>query len=209
MSEIRSVFDTSPSASRREQLLTVASRLFAEFGYHAVGIDDIGEAAGITGPAIYRHFNSKSAVLAALLNKLTDQLVTRSAHIVATHQDSADALRHLVRYQTEMCVYDRALMAVYLTEFRSLPGKEQLDLRLKQRAYLFDWMRTLGGAQPACTEAELRALVQAAIAVSQSVIYYRTPLSDEDLIDLVANAAESVLGLTKSDTLGVASASSE
>jgi len=195
MSSRRSVFDTGPSASRREQLLNLAAELFAERGYHAVGIDDIGQAAGVTGPAIYRHFASKSAVLTALFNKLTDQLVARAAEIVASHPDDAEALRHLVRYQTEMCVYDGAVIAVYLTEYRSLPEAEQWALRLKQRGYLFHWMRTLAQVQPDCSEAQLRALVQAAISVAQSVVYYRSPLKDDDLIAMVTGAAEAALGL--------------
>jgi len=208
MSKLRSVFDMSRSASRREQVLYLASQLFAERGYHAVGMDDIGDAAGVSGPAIYRHFPSKAALLAALFNKLTDQLVARAAEIVAAHPDGVDAIRHLVRYQTEMCIYDRSVMAVYLSEFRSLPQEEQLALRLKQRAYLFDWMRTLGRVHPGYSEAELRALVQAAIAVAQSVVYYRSPLTENDLIELVAKAAESVLQLSSQETAALASVSS-
>jgi AcrR family transcriptional regulator len=195
MSEIRSVFDTSRSASRREQVLILASRLFAERGYHNVGIDDIGQAAGMTGPAIYRHFSSKTALLAALFNKLTDHLVARAAEIVATYPDSTEALRQLLRYQTEMCVYDRAVMAVYLSEFRNLAQDDQTTLGRKQRAYLFDWMRTLGRLHPGASEPQLRAMVQATISATQSVVYYRPTLQDEDLIDLIANAAQSILGL--------------
>jgi AcrR family transcriptional regulator len=195
VSDGRTVFDTSPSASRREQLLSLAARLFAERGYHAVGIDDIGEAAGVTGPAIYRHFASKSALLVALFNTLTDQLVNRAAEIVNSSVAGAEALRQLVRYQTQMCVYDRAVIAVYLSEFRSLPEDEQLALRLKQRAYIFDWMRSLGRVHPGHSEAELRALVQAAISAAQSVVYYRSLLTDEELIELVATAVEALLDI--------------
>ena len=46
---------------RRERILEAAAGLVAERGYHEVGMTDIGAAAGITGSAIYRHFDGKSA----------------------------------------------------------------------------------------------------------------------------------------------------
>src|SRR3712207_7203981 len=50
--------------SRREQILQAAAQLFAERGSRAVGVDDVGAAVGVTGPAIYRHFAGKDAMLA-------------------------------------------------------------------------------------------------------------------------------------------------
>ena len=51
------------SAPRRELLLRAAADLFAARGFHDVGMDDIGAAAGITGPGVYRHFASQQALL--------------------------------------------------------------------------------------------------------------------------------------------------
>ena len=63
---------TSSTAARprREQLLQCAADLFSARGYHAVGIDDIGAAAGISGPGVYRHFPGKQALLAALCDRV-------------------------------------------------------------------------------------------------------------------------------------------
>ena len=73
---------TAPPLPRREQLLEAAAALFAERGYHAVGIDDIGAAAGISGPGVYRHFPSKQALLAALCDRaLTRMLDGRAGHL--------------------------------------------------------------------------------------------------------------------------------
>lgn len=194
------------ATSRRAQLLEIAAELFAEKGFHAVGIDDIGEAAGVTGPAIYRHFSSKTALLAALFNTRTDQMVERAAEIVARFPDGEEALRRLVRDQTEASVHDRAVMAVIVSEFRSLPEEDRLGIRLKQRAYVFDWMRALGKAHPTRSEGELRTLVHAAISVTRSVAYYQSSLDDESMIELVAAAAGAVLGLTREHTATLARA---
>ena len=53
---------------RRQRILSAAAELVAERGYHEVGMADIGAAAGVTGSAIYRHFDGKSAVLVAMFD---------------------------------------------------------------------------------------------------------------------------------------------
>jgi AcrR family transcriptional regulator len=59
--------------ARRAQLLAAAARLFRRHGFNGVGIDDIGAAAGVSGPAIYRHFRGKQALLAAILDCYLDR----------------------------------------------------------------------------------------------------------------------------------------
>src|SRR5882672_5262308 len=54
-------------SDRRSQLLSAAERLFAERGFLAVRLEDIGAAADVSGPAIYRHFPNKEALLVELL----------------------------------------------------------------------------------------------------------------------------------------------
>ncbi|MGC9500044.1 TetR/AcrR family transcriptional regulator [Streptomyces sp. WG7] len=62
--------------TRREQILREAARLFAERGFHGVGVDEIGAAVGISGPGLYRHFAGKDAMLAELLVGISDSLLT-------------------------------------------------------------------------------------------------------------------------------------
>ena len=63
------------TAPRRELVLEAAADLFAARGFHAVGMDDIGEAAGISGPGVYRHFPSKQALLETLLDRTMDRML--------------------------------------------------------------------------------------------------------------------------------------
>ena len=63
------------AAPRRELLLQAAADLFAARGFHDVGIDDIGTAAGITGPGVYRHFASKQALLESLCDRTMDRML--------------------------------------------------------------------------------------------------------------------------------------
>ena len=56
-----------PAAERREQLLAVALDVFAREGYHQTSMNDVAEAAGITKPVLYQHFESKRELYLALI----------------------------------------------------------------------------------------------------------------------------------------------
>src|SRR6185503_18500058 len=73
--------------SRREQILRAAAQLFAERGARAVGVDDVGAAVGVTGPAIYRHFASKDAMLAEMLLRISERLLDGGTACVAEAGD--------------------------------------------------------------------------------------------------------------------------
>ena len=75
--------------SRREQILQAAAQLFAERGSRAVGVDDVGAAVGVTGPAIYRHFASKDAMLAEMLLRISERLLAGGSERVADAGDDA------------------------------------------------------------------------------------------------------------------------
>jgi AcrR family transcriptional regulator len=67
------------SSQRRISLLAAAARLFATRGYNGAGMDEIGAAAGVSGPALYRHFGGKQDILAAVLTRLVGDLLEASA----------------------------------------------------------------------------------------------------------------------------------
>src|SRR5258706_8135692 len=79
--------------SRREEILEIAVGLFAARGYHGVSMDDIGAAAGVTGPALYHHFAGKEAMLAAALNPVSEQLLAGGRAVADDHR--GDAAGHL------------------------------------------------------------------------------------------------------------------
>jgi AcrR family transcriptional regulator len=60
---------------RRERILDAAADLMARNGYQGVNMTDIGSAAGIVGSGIYRHFDSKNAILVELLDRVVDRLL--------------------------------------------------------------------------------------------------------------------------------------
>ena len=64
------------AVTRRQQILDIAAELFAQKGFHGVSIAELGAACGFSGPALYRHFRSKDAVLAEMLVSISDELLT-------------------------------------------------------------------------------------------------------------------------------------
>src|SRR3954468_2469987 len=73
--------------SRREQILKEAARLFAERGFHGVGVDEIGAAVGISGPALYRALAGKDPRVAELLAGIRGRLLTGGKPRVAESAD--------------------------------------------------------------------------------------------------------------------------
>jgi AcrR family transcriptional regulator len=63
--------------ARREQLLNVALGVFADKGFHATSMNDVAEAAGVTKPVLYQHFDSKRDLYLALLDECGIRLVER------------------------------------------------------------------------------------------------------------------------------------
>jgi AcrR family transcriptional regulator len=72
-----------PADRRREQLLDVALTLFAERGYNATTMDDTAEAAGVTKPLLYQHFDSKRALYLELVDSVATRMLDAIGKAVA------------------------------------------------------------------------------------------------------------------------------
>ena len=111
--------------SRREQILQAAAQLFAERGSRAVGMDDVGAAVGVTGPAIYRHFAGKDAMLAEMLVRISEFLLAGGSERVAdAGADPAAQLRALIAFHVDFALDNPALITVQDRDLTSLPDAE-------------------------------------------------------------------------------------
>ncbi|MDQ3402348.1 MAG: TetR/AcrR family transcriptional regulator [Actinomycetota bacterium] len=154
----------SPS-TRREGLLSAATRLFRERGFHAVSMEDIGAAAGIAGPSIYRHFAGKSDILLAASRRMADRLMIGLENSLAAAVDPEDALRRLAASYVETVLRSDDLIAVYTNELVNLPERDSRELRTLQRGYVAEWVRLLREMSPELSEAESRVAVHAALTI--------------------------------------------
>jgi len=78
-----------PRAQRREQILAAATRTFARNGFTATGLDDIAAAAGITRVLLYRHFDSKTDLYQAVLDRFCAVLSANVAEPVGGFTDAS------------------------------------------------------------------------------------------------------------------------
>src|ERR1700735_5269966 len=94
---------------RKERILMAAAALGAARGFDAISMADIGAEAGIVGSGIYRHFDSKTAILVAMADRVMDRLMTGAAAIIAAAPDAPDdrqSLSGLVRDHIEVALTD-------------------------------------------------------------------------------------------------------
>lgn len=151
-----------PAGARREVILAAATRLFAERGFTGVSVDDIGAAAGIAGPSIYHHFESKTEILAAAMDRGEDWLRTGFATAVGSVDDPAAALRRVVDSYLAFAFANPDNVAVLLSESSHLPAPDARRAHRAQRRYIDDWVRLVAQVQPRWSDAEARIRVQAA-----------------------------------------------
>ena len=185
--------------ARKDRILAAAAELVAKHGYHAVGMADIGAAAGIVGSGIYRHFGSKSALLSALLEQLMDEMQRTAAAVVAEAADDRDALERLVDNHVRFAIEDRRLLQVYYREAHHLPEEDLRRLRRAQRHYVEEWVIVLAPLRRELSDAELRVVVHAALGTTQAVLFHHSGLPVERLAEMLGAMARSVLGLGPDD----------
>ncbi|MFA5885672.1 MAG: TetR/AcrR family transcriptional regulator [Acidimicrobiia bacterium] len=190
---------TARGRRTRERLLEATAELVAERGFHAVGIADIGAAAGVTGSAIYRHFPSKQDILVALLDRVVDDLLSGARTVVADAATPEAALDGLLRAHVDFALRDRALIRVYDQEADHLPDADRARLRRTQRAYADEWVGVLARVRPDLSAESGRAAVHATFGLVNSVADYRSPLLPDDLRALLLAMAHSALSTPRPD----------
>ena len=82
-----------PAPARREQILDVALQVFAQHGFHGSSMNDVAEAAGVTKPVLYQHFDSKRDLYHSLLDEVGNRLLTSISKGVAEATDGKSQTR--------------------------------------------------------------------------------------------------------------------
>lgn len=155
--------------SRRDEILDIAVGLFASRGYHGVSMDDIGAAAGVTGPALYHHFAGKEAMLAAALAPVSEGILQGGRARVADHEDDPTvALESLVEFHVTFALANPAVIALHLHELDRLPEEPRRQIRRLQRLYVEVWVQTLMGVRTDLSPGEARVLAHAAFGLMNS-----------------------------------------
>lgn len=157
--------------TRRQQILREAARLFAERGFHGVGVDEIGAAVGISGPGLYRHFPGKDAMLAELLVGISGQLLTGARRRLAEtdgHAGASEVLDSLIEGHIDFALDDRPLITLHDRELDRLRDSDRKLVRQLQRQYVELWVGVVREAHPTLTEPAARSAVHSVFGLLNS-----------------------------------------
>jgi AcrR family transcriptional regulator len=154
-------------ADRRLQLVRAATRLFAERGFRAVSMEDLAAEAGVSGPAVYRHFASKEALLADLLIDVSEQLLEQGT-LRSNAASPLDALEQLISFHTDFALRDRDLIRIQDHDFANLALEDAQTVSRLQRAYLGIWVDVLQRIDSSLPESVARTKIQAVFGLLNS-----------------------------------------
>ena len=136
-----------PVSSRRQQILDIAAGLFAERGFHGVSVAELGAACGISGPALYKHFQSKDSMLAEMLVSISETLLSEGRARAARAEGPRQAIEALIEWHIDFALEHRDLIVVQDRDWSSLPDDARERVRALQRSYVDVWatqLRRLG-----------------------------------------------------------------
>ncbi|WP_405614179.1 TetR/AcrR family transcriptional regulator [Streptomyces sp. NBC_00076] len=156
--------------TRREQILREAARLFADRGFHGVGVDEIGAAVGISGPGLYRHFTGKDAMLAELLVGISGQLLTGAKRRLQEADGVApgSVLDSLIEGHIDFALDDRPLITLHDRELDRLRESDRKLVRQLQRQYVELWVGVVREVYPGLGEATARSAVHSVFGLLNS-----------------------------------------
>jgi len=146
---------TARGRRRREQIIEAATRLFHLQGFHATSMDEIGMAAGITGPGLYRHFSSKDDILLAVFDRIWDLLrgaIERSAGL-----PPGEALDVLIDTHTTLALDQGAELMLLVRELRYVPEYYQRAAERNDARYTDAWAEVIIKLHPELSLDEARA----------------------------------------------------
>jgi AcrR family transcriptional regulator len=155
-------------SDRRSQLIAAAERLVAERGYLAVRLEDIGAAVGVSGPAIYRHFPNKEALLVELLVGISTRLLAGATDVVAKADDPASALDGLIDFHLDFALGESDLIRIQDRDLSHLPLSAKRQVRRAQRQYVEIWVDVLRQLDAGLSEADARLMAHATFGLLNS-----------------------------------------
>jgi AcrR family transcriptional regulator len=187
--------------SRREQILAAAAELFARHGFHGVGIDEIGAAVGVSGPALYRHFRSKDAMLGEMLTSISEVLLAGGLERRERTEEPAKLLGELVAFQVDFALDNPSLITVQERNLGNLTDPDRRRVRALQRRYVEVWVQAIRDTTPDLGEPSARAAAHAVFGLINSTPHSRY-LGRDDMAMMLRDMALGALANTTGETTG-------
>jgi len=162
-----------------------------------VSLEELGAAVGVSGPAVYRHFANKQALLGAILVRVSERLLNGGQQVIAENHSPSDRLEGLIRFHVDFALTDADVIRVQDRDLASLSEEDRHRVRRLQREYVELWMAVLAEIHPTRAEAELRVRAHACFGLinstPHSVRRARASPSDSTVRGILESMASSAL----------------
>lgn len=155
-------------ADRQAAILHEAARLFAERGFSGVSLEELGAAVGVSGPAVYRHFTNKQALLGAILVRVSERLLGGGQDVIAAHDAPQTRLAGLIRFHVDFALTEADVIRVQDRDLASLSEQDRHAVRRLQREYVELWTAVLSEIHPDRSAADLRVRAHACFGLINS-----------------------------------------
>ncbi|WP_063061450.1 SACE_7040 family transcriptional regulator [Nocardia sienata] len=179
---------------RRGQLLVAGARLIAERGYLGMRLDDLGAAVGISGPAVYRHFPNKEALLVELLVGISRRLLDGGSAVAAGAEGPRQALAALVEFHLDFALGEPELIRIQDRDLDNVPPPARREIRRTQRRYVEVWVAVLCEMTPGLTEETARVQAHAVFGLLNSTPHSAGPARDRSRAVLRSMALAALTG---------------
>lgn len=175
--------------SKRESLLAEAGRLFGERGYLATGLADVGQAAGVTGPGVYSHFESKEALVDAALERAYHAAWLDLHAALDASATPGEALDRLLASYAGFAHRQPYLVASLVSD----PGGPTGDWRRRQREYVAEWDALLQADRPGLAPAVAQVLVRATLTSIGNLSRMRRQVGRPGFVAEVTDVGRAIL----------------
>ncbi|MEV6772288.1 TetR/AcrR family transcriptional regulator [Nocardia sp. NPDC051030] len=140
--------EASPGETR-ERIMRAGMELFAEKGFHATSVGEIGERAGIQRGALYYHIKSKEELLFQIRRGYTAHMLEAAEQIAGADDEPMAKLRNLIRSHVRLIIEHRHEVTIALRDAGALTGERQADLQELRDGIQQCWQRVVDEAYAA------------------------------------------------------------
>lgn len=121
--------------ARRREIVDTSAHIFAPRGYHATGLTELCAATGLGKGALYHYIGSKEELLAAIHDRVMDEVMAGADRVAATGGSPSAQLSMLGDELLDVIHRYPDHVWVFLHEFPALTGERAEQFRVRRRAY--------------------------------------------------------------------------
>lgn len=173
------------SRDTKSRIVEAATVLFSTRGYAETTVEQIGAAVGLTGPAIYRHFEGKAALFEAVIVRSRQPAWDETCRLFAEGGDPREILRVSIASWVRQSVERRAIVACYVQQHRNLDDDTRGRIRVAHRELTGIWVELLGRIHPELDLDERTTIADSAMWLLRAPAFFRPTLPPDRLSELL------------------------